>query len=252
MPSNLNGKILKGSQTARDGFKNEKDVALKFNNWENDIDARDWLVAMNYKLENIEYVKAVVISGHKSDLNVQIKIKLKDALDIENIQVKLVSNKKGFNQIDKRYLKNYITMWNMPDDVYKLLQYFCGEVKPYKKDVKDPRRMFITELEHEEQDIILEWFKKNKFLIISDCIKGRGELSVEWVLVAQKTINNQRWVLRNINEVLNHYSQGEVCISPRGSLRLGRITMQRKGGDGGRETANMLQFKLDPTELFEI
>ena len=27
--------------------------------------------------------------------------------------------------------------------------------------------------------------------------------------------------------------------------------MQRKGGDGGRITANMLQFKLDPTELFD-
>jgi len=27
--------------------------------------------------------------------------------------------------------------------------------------------------------------------------------------------------------------------------------MQRKGGDGGRHTANMLQFKLNPAELFE-
>ena len=28
--------------------------------------------------------------------------------------------------------------------------------------------------------------------------------------------------------------------------------MQRKGGDAGRDTANMLQFKVDPTELFNI
>lgn len=27
---------------------------------------------------------------------------------------------------------------------------------------------------------------------------------------------------------------------------------RRKGGDGGRDTANMLQFKLDPTQLFDI
>lgn len=27
--------------------------------------------------------------------------------------------------------------------------------------------------------------------------------------------------------------------------------MQRKGGDGGRNTANMLQFKLNPAELFD-
>ncbi len=27
--------------------------------------------------------------------------------------------------------------------------------------------------------------------------------------------------------------------------------MQRKGGDGGRETAKMLQFKINPAELLE-
>ncbi|MBX7261288.1 MAG: hypothetical protein K1X26_06545 [Chitinophagales bacterium] len=28
--------------------------------------------------------------------------------------------------------------------------------------------------------------------------------------------------------------------------------MQRKGGDNGRETAKMLQFKINPAELFEV
>jgi R.HinP1I restriction endonuclease len=27
--------------------------------------------------------------------------------------------------------------------------------------------------------------------------------------------------------------------------------MQRKGGDGGRNTAKMLQFKINPAELFD-
>ena len=58
---------------------------------------------------------------------------------------------------------------------------------------------------------------------------------------------------QNINAVMNHYfDNGKVEISPRGSLKIGKITMQRKGGDGGRETANMLQFKLDPAEIFSI
>ncbi|WP_078214738.1 hypothetical protein [Bacillus mycoides] len=34
-----------------------------------------------------------------------------------------------------------------------------------------------------------------------------------------------------------------------GSLRIGRITIQRKGGDAGRETARMLQFKINPALL---
>ena len=41
-------------------------------------------------------------------------------------------------------------------------------------------------------------------------------------------------------------------MTPRGSLKIGRITVQRKGGDNGRKTANMLQFKIDPTEIFNI
>jgi hypothetical protein len=48
------------------------------------------------------------------------------------------------------------------------------------------------------------------------------------------------------------FGDGEVEITPAGSLKIGRITMQRKGGDNGRESANMLQFKINPTELFEL
>ena len=59
-------------------------------------------------------------------------------------------------------------------------------------------------------------------------------------------------ILKNINEVLQHYAVGEVKVSSRGSIELGGVLVQRKGGDGGRETAKMLQFKLDPTSLFDI
>lgn len=248
----MKGLVFKGSQTAKNGFKNEKDIAFKFNHWENDDEAKIWLQIMNYNLEEIEYVKAEVISGYKSDLNVQVKIKLKNAIDTENIQVKLVSNKRGFNQVDKRWLAHYKELWDIPDNVYKLLQYFTGEKLPYRKNTKDTRRMFLSEMSEDERKTILKWFIQNKMLILTDIIKGRGLFSAEWVLVAQKLSENSRWVLKNINEVLQHYSEGEVCVSPRGSIRIGRITVQRKGGDGGRNTANMLQFKLDPTELFDI
>jgi hypothetical protein len=57
---------------------------------------------MQYKIDEIEYVKANIIHGEKADINVQIQIKLKKNIDTENLQVKLVSNLKGYNQIDKR------------------------------------------------------------------------------------------------------------------------------------------------------
>jgi hypothetical protein len=50
--------------------------------------------------------------------------------------------------------------------------------------------------------------------------------------------------------VMNFYGNGDIIISPQGSLKIGKITVQRKGWDWGRDTAKMLQFKIDPTELF--
>ncbi len=244
--------VKKGSETAKNGFKNERDIAEKFNNWQTDIEAQQWLKIMKYDLDEIEYVKAVVLSGYKADLNVQVQIKLKKAVDTENIQVKLVSNKKGFNQVDKRWLSHYKELWDMPDDVFEILQYFTGEKSPYIADTKDKRRMFLNEMEQEKQDIVINWFTQNKTLILSDIIKGRGQFSAEWVLVAQKVEHNSRWVLKNINEVLQHYGEGDVSVTPRGSISFGRITVQRKGGDNGRPTANMLQFKLDPASLFDL
>lgn len=241
-----------GSETAKNGFKNEYTVRDKFNNWTKDKDAQKWLCIMGYLLENIEYVKADVLHGYKSDVNVQIQIKLKNVVDTENIQVKLVSNKRGFNQVDKRWLDHYKEMWNIPDDIYKILQYYTGEKKPFKKDTRDKRRMFLTEFSMDEQNLIVNWFTKNKTLILSDIIKGRGQFSAEWVLVAQKTQHDARWRLVNINQTLQHYSNGSVVISARGSLYIGKVTMQRKGGDGGRPTACMLQFKLNPAELFDV
>lgn len=49
-----------------------------------------------------------------------------------------------------------------------------------------------------------------------------------------------------------NFCDRKVEFSPKGSLKIGKITMQRKGGDGGRDSAKMLQFKLNPCELFEI
>lgn len=239
----------KGSKIARDGFKNEKDVVRKFNNWETDEDAQEWLKIMGYDLDEIEYVVAKILHGYKTDVQAQITIKLKKLIDAQNIQVKLVSNPKGFNQIDKRWVDQYVEMWDIPNDVADLLKYFTGEYEPYKENVKDERRMFLNELSEEEQSKILNFFENNKTLVLCDILKGRGQFAAEWMLVIQK-VGDVRWVLKPINFVLNHYGEGNVSITPRSSLKIGRVTVQRKGGDGGRKTANMLQFKVNPAELF--
>ncbi len=209
---------------------------------------------MWYDLQKIEHVKAIKIAwSYKADIQVQIKIiiKLKDTIDTQNISVKLVSNDKWFNQIDKRRLKNYAELWNIPDDVLLLLRYFCGEKKPYKAWTKDSRRMFLTEMTVEEVNKIMNFLSNNKMMIISDILKGRWEFCAEWMLVVKKTWRYE-WVLRSINEVMNFYGNWEIRLSPRWSIKIWKITMQRKWWDWWRDTANMLQFKIDPTELFTL
>lgn len=242
----MNKEQLLGSQTAKNGFRNEDYVVEKFNNWQKDQDAQRWLSIMEYSLAEIEFVKAVKINGYKTDVQVQITIKLKEEIDCQNLQVKLVSNPKGFNQIDKRWTDTYAEMWEIPISVLMLLKKYTGEILPTIPNPKDTRRMFADEFSEIEKEHILTWLKENKSLIVSDILKGRGRFSAEWLLVIQKVSQNATWVLKPINFCLNYFGNGDIKITKQGNFRIGKITMQRKGGDGGRDTAKMLQFKINP------
>lgn len=242
-----------GSQTAKGGFRNEKDVINRFNNWAKNEVAQKWLKEMGYKISDIEYVKALKVSGqYKADIQVRVRIiiKLKFQEDLQNLQVKLVSNPQGFNQIDKRWIDKYVELWDIPEDITKILKLFTGEIKPTKKGLKDGRRTLLSEMDENDREKIIKFFEKNKILIISDLLKGRGEFSADWVLVILKINSESAWILKSINEAMNVFGGGNIRITDRGSLRIGKILMQRKGGDAGRDTSKMLQFKINPVELF--
>jgi len=242
-----------GSQTAKGGFRNEQDVIDRFNDWEKDKTAQEWLTEMNYKIYDIEFVKASKVRGqYKADIQVRITIviKLKSQEDLQNLQVKLVSNPQGFNQIDKRKVDKYVEFWNIPSDITKILKLFTGEIVPTKRGLRDSRRMFLDEMNKADKDKLVDFFKHNKILIVSDILKGRGEFSADWTLVILKINGESRWVLKSINQVMNIFGAGDVRITREGSLKIGKIGMQRKGGDSGRESAKMLQFKINPVELF--
>jgi len=237
-----------GSRTAKNGFKNETEIAAKFNNWKVDLDARDWIRTLGYEIDKVKSIEATKPHGEKSD--VLVKIKTASGEFSEGISIKLVSSENGFNQIDKRWLSHYARMWNMPDDVLSALKLFLGEVTPNGKS-RRPERMYFNELDENSRSAVLRFFTDNREQIVSDLFEGDGIYKAKWLMVAQKKSKTQRWVLRRIRDAASFFANGKVELTRNGNLKIGRITMQRKGGDGGRESAKMLQFKINPALLFE-
>jgi hypothetical protein len=238
----------KGSQTAKAGFQNEAEIAAKFNNWQHDDDARLWLAAMGFVPSRIESVSANRPHGEKSD--VEVAVTFDGATTVKGISIKLVSNKAGFNQIDKRWVATYAKAWKMPSNVVEALRLFVGESKP-TKPVRTVGRTYLNELSKEQQKAVVDFFTANKQMIASDLFEGDGGHAAGWFLVAYRASEKPLWALRPAREVANFFSEGPVEITRAGNLKIGRITMQRKGGDGGRETAKMLQFKINPVHLLQ-
>ena len=158
---------MTGSETAKNGFKNEQEIADKFNNWKNDSDAKQWLRIMMYDLSEIQTVYAEKIGqkGYKSDINVIITITIQKKnkghllTSVENIQVKLVSNDDGFNQVDKRKVESYVANWHIDNDIETLLKLYDGELPP-RQGSRDSKRMFVDEFTGPEQEKLKAFFKK--------------------------------------------------------------------------------------------
>jgi len=235
-----------GSRTAKGGFANETEIRDKFNNWKADADARAWLVVMGYRLENIGSVIASKPHGEKSDVEVRVRTSAGEKR--EGISIKLVSSTNGFNQIDKRWLATYAKKWRMPITVSNTLEFFVGE-KPPLRPGRDEKRMYLDELDEASQKLIVDFFTANRDEIVSDLFAGDGEHAAGWFMVAYKATTKTRWVLVTDKKAAEFFGEGKVELTARGNLKIGRITMQRKGGDGGRDTAKMLQFKVNPALL---
>ena len=134
-----------GSLIAKNGFRNEDEIVYKFNNWKSDKEAQLWLQIMEYSLSEIESVKAVKVSGEKTDVQVQVTIILRTAIDVQNLQIKLVSNFKGFNQVDKRWVDRYKELWQITQDIVSIIKRYTGEEPPSITNPRNRRRMFADE-----------------------------------------------------------------------------------------------------------
>lgn len=270
-----------GSKTAKGGFANEKAICKKFNIWKKDKEAQEWLKIMGYDIKKLDSVKAIQVPTRikksdlskfeadekeyeqfvrfkKADAQIRIIIKIGNILKIENLSLKKANSDADYNQIDKRTVDDYQKMWKFVDEIAFWLKLFTGELNPKRysrktgiKKFRDKRRLFLNEIPESVQKKIIRFFEKNRIIIVSDIIKGKGGLSANWMLVTRLNRENKTttWALKDINAAMNFFGNGDVRISPKGSLYMGKITMQRKGGT---PDPTKLQFKIKPCQLFEL
>lgn len=269
-------KQLIGSQTAKGGFANEHDIVNKLNQFQTDLEAQLWLTMMGYNVDRISKITAVQVPTRlnrnmveklgislekfdftqkfkKADIQVQLTIIMNEIIYRENISLKKANESANFNQIDKRSVDTYQNMWKFDDGIAHTLKQFTGVIKPNdieQETLRDTRRWYLDELPSIDIDRLLVFFRENKSLIFSDILKGRGMLAAEWFLVTKlNNDNSTSWVLKNINEVVNFFAQGDIYVSKKGGLILGRLTAQRKGGT---PDPTSLQFKIKPLDLFKM
>lgn len=263
------------SETAKSGHKKVAWAVERFKNYKNDVLAISLLIDMGVSPASIKFLQAYGETeakqefckggcrhselSSKTDMQLQLIYCLTNRLcdysyRMINISCKKVkSSDSGFNHLDRRWIKKCGIFWNMPFSVQQTLQYVTGELPPYKSS-KNPKRMYFEELDPPRVVELIDFFQSHKNLIIPDLIRGRGLMQPDYMLVVQEGYFFDRSVIVPIDVVIEHYSQGDVGFAPSkksniGVLRIGRISLQRKGSSPDGE---QIQFKFDPLELFDL
>lgn len=111
------------------------------------------------------------IKNYKADIIVKIEMLEGNKIYEEPISVKLVRNKSGFNQIDKRWIDNYKELFKMSDKMSVTLKLYCGEIKYNNPTARDSRRLFIDEIKSGLLDEIITFFDQYKKDMISTFFK---------------------------------------------------------------------------------
>ncbi|MDW8096151.1 MAG: hypothetical protein RMI51_05055 [Aquificaceae bacterium] len=268
-------KRLLGSIAAKGGFASERLIADKFNRYRIDKEAQYWLRCMGYDPEEIKDLYAHVIPTRisekkailygvsldklkeelrykKSDVQLRVELLYHNTYFVENISVKKANSDADYNQVDKRKVSEYREMWNFDKEIEYWLKLFTGEITPPKALAKrDERRLYMDEMPENIVSKIIQFFQRNKIIVISDTIKGKGSLSANWFMVAKydRELNETHFAIADINFAMNFFGYGDVRVSEKGNLYIGKITMQRKGGT---PDPTKLQFKVKPCQIFEV
>lgn len=125
------------------------------------------------------------------------------------------------------------------------------------------RRRTFLQMSQENPDLVkkvIEFFKSNKDKIIKSIFINNEPIDKFFFIIAE-IIDDKKvcYYITTAKSVIDVYAKGDVIITKEGNLLIGKVEMQRKGGDHWNkkktkwhdESANQLQFKIRPTEIIK-
>ena len=153
-------------------------------------------------------------------------VTLKNTLDGINDQIKVIPKFSYDEDVHEEYRTDEKTLLVEKNDIESTIKTIGKLIKDLKEgEICHTCKRALDEVDHSSE------IKENEKLL----------------KVKEKEV---KWALKPMNFCLNLFGNGEVEITKQGSIKIGNITIQRKGGDGGRKTAQMLQFKINPCLVF--
>lgn len=239
--------MTSGSLAAQGGLDTEKTIILKFNNWTNDPDVPRWLNFMGYSSPTVSSVKAVK-PNNQGKTDVLITVEREGLINRELLSIKTTKSESGGNQLTRFWPSVLKERYGLNDNLITILRNFTGETW-WTEVGKKPRRIMLNRIPKTQQ---------------ADLIKSFGEIKLElirWMFMGAEPIrfflsvygeSSDNFLINKMEDVVAHYSKGPVVITPRGGLRVGRVTLQRKGGDKGAFSACQLQSKININQLWGI
>lgn len=239
------------SDAAKRGLKVEQALIEKINNRDPDC---LWIVEECCESTGYGNFKAAKPDNHeKPDLIIYPEI----ANNTVSQGISLKSYKKGvsFCQANRGKLETFVRDLEIPDDVSETLRLFT---------IADSNgeRVMLNKAPLDKQKTLLDFFTKSQKNIVTQVLQGRfhASLKANWMLFHETIIgtwqnnvgNKSFWRLYSMELIINICCSIPPALSKKGNLDLGLgITLQRKGGDNGEETANDLQFKIKPVKIIK-
>ena len=149
----------------------------------------------------------------------------------------------AFNQIKRCSVASFKEEFDVPEEVIAIL----------KKYTEGKKKLLPGNYSQKELDRLLTFLTENWRPLLASAFTGKHKkLQANWLLLHEWTpdwrinvgikASSKLIYMQNILKLFNGI---EVSYTKRGTIAFGAgVTLQRKGGDKGKDSANDLQFKL--------